>query len=157
MADSVMLNTNILGRFFDDISQDRIRKEAGECFSIILLSVLGFINVTGSDVLYAELTLIKDKTKRELILSLANSICKEKIKLDNKVIEIADGIYEIMGDYMDSLQIASAAIGKCKYFITCDDELIHKKEEIEDYLAKAVYNTYIKHPSQFLKEMEGTL
>ena len=157
MAETVMLNTNIFGRPFDDISQERIHKETADCFNIILLSVLDFIKVKSSDVLFAELTLTRDKTKRELMISLANSICKENIKLEDKIIELADGIYSYIRDYMDCLHIASAAVGKCLYFITCDDELIYNKEKIQTYLAKRGYNIYIKHPSQFLKEMEGIL
>ena len=63
--ESVMLNTNVYGRPFDDLKQKRIFKEALDSVDVLLLSILNFIIVKTSDILFAELSLIKDKPKRE--------------------------------------------------------------------------------------------
>ena len=123
---TIMLNTNVYGRPYDNLKEDRILKEALASFRIFLLAALRFLEIKSSDVLFSELKLIEDKIKREIILSLVRHITKERIKLDNHVIELADGIFTFLNDYMDSLHIAFAVIGNCKYFITCDDEIIDK-------------------------------
>ena len=155
--ETVMLNTNIYGRPYDDIRQKRILKEAMASLNVLLLSVLNFIIIKTSDVLFAELTLIKDKPKREIIISLVKQIGKERIKLNDKIIELADGLNEIVNDYMDSLHIASASVGNCHYLITCDDELTNKASQIEKFLINKGFNINIRSPSEFLKEMEGLI
>lgn len=152
---TAMLNTNVYGRLYDDLKQDRILKEALDSSHIFLLATLKFIEIKSSDVLFAELNLIKDKPKRDIILSLIKHAVKERIKLNSKVIEIADGIFVFLKDYMDSLHIAFAVIGNCQYFITCDDDIINKAQKIESFLKSKGFNTNIKSPSAFLKGMEG--
>ncbi len=154
---TVMLNTNVYGRPYDDLRQDKILKEALDSSHIFLLSTLKFIEIKSSDVLFAELNLIKDKPKRDIILSLIKHAAKERIKLNNKVIEIADGIFTILKDYMDSLHIAFAVVGNCQYFVTCDDEIINKVQKIESFLKNKDFNINIKSPSAFLKGMEGLI
>lgn len=130
-----MLNTNMFGRPYDDLNQDRILKEAINSFHIFLLSVAKFIIIKSSDVLFAEITLIRDESKRELILSLINKVCKERVRLNNKIIKLANDIYPIIKDYMDSLHVAFAIDGNCTYFITCDDEILRSREEIANGIA----------------------
>ena len=154
---TAMLNTNVYGRPYDDLEQDRILKEALDSSHIFLLSTLKFVEIKSSDVLFAELNLIKDKPKRDIILSLIKQVTKERIKLNNKIIEIADDIFAILNDYMDSLHIAFAVISNCQYFVTCDDDIINKAQKIESFLKTEGLGINIKSPSAFLNDMKGLI
>ena len=73
-----MLNTNIFGRPYDDLSQKRILEEALASFNVFILSTTKFISIKGSDVLFAEVGLIKEEAKRELGLKFINSVFNPK-------------------------------------------------------------------------------
>ncbi len=152
---NVMLDSNIFGRPYDDLSQKRILEEAIDCFHIFMMSAAKFINVKSSDVLVAELSLIKNNTKKRLILNLVDKICTDKVKVKNEIIKLADEIYDVLNDYMDSMHIAFAAVGNCDYFVTCDDEIIDNRIKITNILKNKKYNLEIKLPFEFVKEMEN--
>ena len=65
----LMLNTNIYGRPFDDTSQARIAKEAEASYKIFLLASSDFITIVSSDILLAEIKLVGDKAKLDVITS----------------------------------------------------------------------------------------
>ena len=70
----VMLNTNVFGRPFDNTKEQRILDETLASIDILLLSVLNFIRIKTSDILFAEFSLIKDEPKREMVISLARQV-----------------------------------------------------------------------------------
>src|SRR3989338_5782258 len=148
--ETVMLNTNVFGRLYDDISQNRILQEALDCLHIFLLSITKPVVIKSSDVLFAELTLIKGEAKRELVLGLVNKICEERVRLNEQIIGLADDIYPIVNDYMDSLHISFAATN-CTYFATCDKDIIKNREKIVKLLKSRGFNLNIKNPSEFVK------
>ena len=144
--ENVMLNTNIYGRPFDDLSNKKVLNEALASYKIFLLSSSRFFGITTSDVLFAELSLIKDKSKRDIIFYLIKTVSKERIRLNNKAIEIADLLYPELKDYMDSLHIAFAAISNCTYFVTCDKEITNSAYKIEKLLTAKNFNIKIRSP-----------
>lgn len=150
-----MLNTNVFGRPFDDLTQPRIQEEATQALNIFLLAAAKLIVIKSSDVLYAEVNLIKDEAKQELTLSLIKSASSENIPVNEPVIAIADGIYPFLHDYMDCLHLAFAAFSGCDMFVTCDDEIIKKREMIESYLKNKGLNTIIKRPGELTREILG--
>jgi predicted nucleic acid-binding protein len=151
--ETLMLNTNVFGRPYDDINQKRILEEALDALRIFILATTKRVRIKSSDVLFAELTLIKEETKRELILSLVENVCGERIALNDHVIELADGMYPTIRDYMDALHVAFAAAGNCMYFVTCDEGITKHREKIEKYLKTKGFSINIRNPSEFVKEM----
>jgi len=60
-------------------------------------------------------------------------------------------------DYMDALHIASSCVGNCSHFITCDDELTNRKEDIENLLKDKGFSISVRNPIDFIKEMEDLI
>jgi len=122
----VYLNTNIYGRPFDDITQDRILKESIASTKILLLAFTRLISIITSDVLLTEISLIGDRSKRELVESIVTYLPEDIVEINDEIIKLADGIKRdcSINDFMDCLHIASACFGECRCYITCDDELV---------------------------------
>ncbi len=152
--EQVMLNTNIFGRPYDDLSQKRIFEEAMASFNVFVLSATKFISIKSSDVLFAEIGLIKEEAKKELVLKLVNLVCQERVALNERVIDLADFIYPMVGDYMDSLHVAFSAFGNCDSFLTCDDGIIKHRQSIEKYLKNQGFKVRILNPLEFIEEMK---
>ena len=77
------------------------------------------------------------------------NLCKEHISQTDKLIRMADDVYEKCNIApRDSLHIASAALGKAKYFLTCDDGLVKRQNCIEKNFSIKVIN-----PVQFISNL----
>lgn len=132
----IMLDTNIYGRPFDDLGRGEVRNEAIASYQIFLLASSDFLEVKTSDVLFAEVNLIKNRLKRDIVLHLIRRLSKERVKLDRKVMEVSGYLYPVLiGDCMDCLHLAFAAVSGCDYLITCDRELYGKAFKIERILS----------------------
>ena len=144
----IMLNTNVFCRPFDDQSDFKLKEESDSVL-IILSKVTGRAEIVTSDVLYDEVDLIKDKSKRESVLYLIESVESERITTNISVIGIADGLHGLIHDYNDCLHIAFAGAGKCDFLITCDDELLKIRAKIERFLLSRNVITKVIHPSEY--------
>ena len=51
------------------------------------------------------------------------------------------------------MHIASAAVSKCDYFITCDNEIIKKSDFIESFLIALNFNLRIINPVEFITKV----
>lgn len=147
-----MLNTNVFCRPFDDQSDDKIRKEADIALRILFQVTEGKAKIITSDVLHEEVDLIKDKSKRESVFYLVEIVETERVSSSKAVIDRADELHEIIHDYNDCLHIAFAAVSKCDFFITCDDELLQMRDKIESFLLSKKINIKIKHPLEYMRE-----
>ena len=151
----VYLNTNIYGRPFDDLTQDRILKESIASTNIHLLAFTRLISVITSDVLLTEISLIDDRSKRELVEAIVTYLSEDIIEIDDKIIKLADSIKRdsSINDFMDCLHIASACFGVCRYYITCDDELVNKNLKIMSSVRAGGFEIRIVNPIIFVEEM----
>lgn len=148
----IMLNTNVHCRPFDDQLDDKIKEETDSALSILLEVAEGKIEIITSDVLHEEVDLIKDSSKRESVFYLVEAVESERVSSSKAVIDMADGLHEIIHDYNDSLHIAFAAAGKCDFFITCDYELLERKDKIERFLFSKKIYTKVKNPIEYPQE-----
>lgn len=150
----IYLDTNVVCRPFDDHSKERVSKEATAISRLIIYVGSRMFDVIVSDVVLAELSLIQNTIKRELIELYVTSIALERVEVGENEIKIADLLQEKckIKDYMDTLHIASAVTGNCKYFVTCDDELIDKAWLIKNELIKLGYELEIVNPLDLLEE-----
>ena len=147
-----MLNTNVYCRPFDDQSDYKLKEEADDALSILSQVVEGKVEIITSDVLHEEVDLVKDKNKRESVFYLVETVESERLSSSKDTIDLADELQELIHDYNDCLHIAFAAIGKCDFLITCDDELLEKKDKIERFLLSKKIYTKIRHPSEYMME-----
>ena len=152
----VYLNTNILCRPFDDLSQERIRNEA-EAVNKIFVSAFGrLMTLIISEVALSEVELITDSEKKNEVYSLIRELPKELIKIDEGLIKLSDDFLtkRIINDYMDVLHLVCADVSKTDFYITCDDELLQKHDLIERYFKESFK---ILNPIEFIKSLEVEL
>lgn len=152
---TVMLDTNVYCMPFDDLSDENMIKEAAAAYKIFQLSSIEMIEIRASDALFAEIGLISDSLKRSVVTYLIEISTKEKATVNEKVIETADLLHNIVNDYMDSLHIAFAAVSRCDHMITCDKELLKKAGRIESILSQKGFKLELTDPANFLIKLEG--
>ena len=143
----IMLDTNIFCRPFDNQLDYKLKGEADSTLSILSQTTEGQAEIITSDILYEEIDLIGDKNKRESVYYLVKAVESERIKTSKLITDIADELHEFIHDYNDCLHIASAGVGKCDLLITCDDELLKRKNKIESFLLSKGLMAKVRHPS----------
>ena len=148
----IMLNTNVFCRPFDDMASQTIKEEAKYADFIFSLAHQNRIEIISSDVLYEETDLIENKAKYDSVYYLIKIVEKERITDNEEVIGWADSLNDIIKDYNDCLHIGFALAGKCSCLVTCDHELIKKREKIERFLLSKGTILAIKTPSEFASE-----
>ncbi len=126
----IMLNTNVYCRPFDDLNDPVIKKESISAEKILKFAENKEVEVITSDILYAELELISDQRKKDIIFNEIESISQEKIRINGKIHDMAAEIKDFVGDYSDSLHIVFAASSNCDCLITCDRHLVKIKGKI---------------------------
>lgn len=139
----IYLDTNIYCRPLDDRMQPRIYLEAEACLFILGKIENQEIKTFGSDILLYELGQA-DKIKQSYILPFVR-FWQSNITLSDEIVRKARNIqkkYHIGS--RDAIHLVSAMEAGCRYFLTCDDQLISKCEKF----------TKIKiiNPVDFIKE-----
>lgn len=120
----IYCDTNIYNRCFDDQGQLRIRLETSAIESLFSLIEEGRFICLWSFVLDYENTLNPFKERRQVIHTMS-FVCKESVIPSPEVHRLSKEIIRKTNiDPRDALHLASAEVGRCKYFVTCDDRLI---------------------------------
>ena len=122
------------------------------------MSLSNVVSLVGSEILFAELSLISEVSKKDAVVDLIAYLVKESIKLNKEIENLAEKINFNckIGDYADALHLAFAAHSEVVYFISCDTELLKKSNSIEQFLKSQGYALSIVNPIQFLKK-EGVV
>lgn len=149
-----MLNTNVYCRPFDDKSDAEIKSESDHAEEIINLAELKKFKIIASDILYAELSLINDMRKRDIVFNEIKSLTDEIVIADSKIHELARELNNIMSDYSDDLHIASAAVSGCEFLVTCDKQLIRLRSKIETFLLSKGHKLSIVTPKEFISSYQ---
>lgn len=117
---------NIYNRCFDDQGQLRIRLETSAIESLFSLTEEGRFICIWSFILDYENSLNPFQERKQAI-EVMSFMCKESVIPSNKISELSKAIIKKTNiGPRDALHLASAEVGGCKYFITCDDRLIKK-------------------------------
>lgn len=146
----VMLNTNVYCRPFDDKADPEIQAESYYSENILELAEQKKIKIIASDILYAELTLIEDLRKRDVILNEIDSLSEKRISAGNNIHDLAQELNIFISDYSDNLHIASAALADCECLVTCDKQLVKARSKIESFLLSKGYKLAIVTPKEFI-------
>ncbi len=89
---------------------------------------------------------------RKLYIKSISSLCKETITPNDNIKLIANEIVENSNTKdKDSLHLAAAVDGKCKYFITCDDKFINTIERNRQNLKHIIKDIKLYNPIDFLR------
>lgn len=141
----IYLDTNVWSRPFDAPSE-RIAKEAEAFFKILEKALTGELVIIGSVVLGIEVENTKETEIKNEVIRLIDKFTYEKVydiseRIQKKVKELTKL------KLPDATHIACAIKGECKYFITCDDEILSKRNEI-----KKRYGIDVCNPIEFAEE-----
>jgi len=140
----IYLDTNVWERPFDKPSK-RIIREANALFSILEKVFKGKLTIMSSVILDVEVGNIEDREKKRATEQLITLFASQKVYTisNSKTREIK----EITGLKLpDAAHLACAIEAGCKYFITCDNEIVNKCQKIESQ-----YGLKILNPINFLR------
>lgn len=117
---------NIYNRCFDNQGQLKIRLETSAIESLFSLIEEGKFTCLWSFILDYENKLNPFK-ERKRVVNVMSCICNESVIPSQRIIEVSKEIIKSTNiSPRDALHLASAEVGNCKYFVTCDDQLIKK-------------------------------
>ena len=132
MADSsltlIYLDTNSYSRPFDDQTRTDIQEEANAFLDTIAEVKSGKLILLGSDILDFEVHNVLRNEKRTKIEHYL-SLCDQHIETSEEVLNLGK---QIESDChlraRDALHVASAIIGKARYFLSCDKKVTGMKQ-----------------------------
>jgi predicted nucleic acid-binding protein len=151
----IYLDTSVYGRPFDDQSQDRVRQEAEAFVEILAAVVSGRLICLNSDVLRLEVRRNPSTAERERIEDFLTR-CAEAVAESAEVLHIAQALQQLTLRVHDALHLASAAVGRADYFLTCDDRLVSRAGEIQVMLATRGIPITVMNPRAFLVVINST-
>jgi predicted nucleic acid-binding protein len=129
----IYLNTSVYGRPFDDQSQDRVRQKAEAFVDILAGVVAGGLTCLNLDILRLEVRRNPSTAERERIEDFL-TLCTEAVAENAEVLHMAQELQQLTLRVHDALHVASAAVGRADYFLTCDDRLVGRAGEIQAML-----------------------
>jgi predicted nucleic acid-binding protein len=87
----------------------------------------------------------QDMNKRELISDWIN-FSVEDIEENEDIIKSSNELKKIGFDFYDSLHLACAIYAKCEYFMTTDNKILKKRDQIN--------SIKVINPIDFIRELE---
>ena len=151
----VYLDCNVYCRPLDDQSQARIRAEAEAFLNILSVMREKEIVLLSSDILKFEVRAIPSVTKRRAVERLLE-ICSAHISESNEVMNLAEFLEsecDLHG--RDAIHIASAALGRAQFFLTCDEQVVRRSSRIEDVLRAKGHGLHVLNPVSFNDKVIG--
>ncbi len=128
--DLIYLDYNCFQRGFDDPNQVKIQLEALACEDI-------FKRVERKDVkavwsfMHEDENILCPFIERKFEVSRLAALCDVRVKPDKEIYNLAKDFQQRANlSSKDALHLACAWHVKCKYFITCDDELIRRAKRL---------------------------
>jgi predicted nucleic acid-binding protein len=138
-----------VNRLTDDLSQERILREAEAIEALIGFATNAPNMWIGSVVLEAELSRNPDSERREDAEELLTFV-KEVVRLDDEIVVRARDLQTSGFSEFDALHIACAEAAQVDIFLTTDDRLIRAARRASSKLAIRVLN-----PVSFWEEVKN--
>ncbi len=124
----IYLDTNVDSRPFDDQTQAAIQAEANAFLAIIAAVKADKLALLGSDILAFEVAQILSEEKRAKI-EKALEWCAEYVAQSEEVLNLGKLIESRCRiRARDALQVASAILGRARYFLSCDRQVTEMKQ-----------------------------
>ena len=136
------LDTCVWCRPFDE-ENERILRETNALLTILKKVDEDEVEIVGSSVLLAEVSLISSKEKREALEELINKVCRIVFVTENSIKLAEEIMQRCRINAMDALHI-SIAVENADIFITVDDEILSKNKCLSNYIS-------IKNPTEVFK------
>lgn len=113
------------------------------------------IVLLSSDILRFEVRAIPSVVKRKAVERLLE-ICSEHITESDEVLNLAESLENECNLHgRDAIHIASAALGRAEFFLTCDEQVVRKSSVIEDILWAKGYRLQVLNPVSFNDRVVG--
>ncbi|MBI4789412.1 MAG: PIN domain protein [Chloroflexi bacterium] len=124
----IYLDTNVYHRPFNDQSSPRIHREA-EAFATIIGAVeKGELELLKSEILEFEIEQNKDTELRSKVQAYLR-LAKHDRRGTEEQLSLAQRLEKECGfKGRDALHIAAACLGKARYCVSCDDQMVKRVE-----------------------------
>ena len=157
MGPLIYCDTNVYSRPFDDQTQAVIQAESNALLEIISRTRDGDLRLLCSDIVEFEVINILEEGKRNKVRSYLD-LCSEHVKSTDEVLELGK---QIQGNCRlrprDALHVASAIIGRARYFLSCDNKVTQmRRARCYRRLAKEHRAQYFSamNPVRFSEKMQ---
>ena len=145
--DLIYLDYNCFQRGFDDPRQVKIQLEALVCEEIFKKAEGRFVRLIWSFMHEDENVLCPFLERKIAVLQLA-SLCGQRIGPDKEIYNLAkDFQQKAKLPSKDSIHLACAYHAKCRFFLTCDDELMKRAKRLN-------LETKIMNPVDYVREVK---
>jgi len=136
----IYLDTNIYFRTLDDQAQPRIYLESRAILTVFKAIEEKIIQLVTSDILYFEISkcIKKENIKiKKILLQLTSRHIKHTKIITEQTKHFVDQFNILPADAM---HLIAAKTGKANWFITCDDILIKKANQLQGNLPFVIMN-----------------
>jgi predicted nucleic acid-binding protein len=140
------LDNCCFNRPFDDQRQARIRSEAEAKLTIQERVRAGDIQLVWSYILDYENSANPFEERRRTIYHW-RSLAQIEVFATEAVVEAAKSLVRAGLKTKDALHIACAIAGGCDFFVTTDDEILHRREDVQ--------GIKILNPTDVVREVSG--
>ena len=141
----IYLDNCCFNRPYDDQNQMKVYFETEAKLYIQEQIKLGKFQLVWSYILDFENYQNQDMNKRELISDWIN-FSVEDIEENEEIIKSSNELKKIGFDFYDSLHLACAIYAKCEYFMTTDNKILKKRDQIN--------SIKVINPIDFIRELE---
>jgi predicted nucleic acid-binding protein len=141
----IYLDNCCFNRPYDDQNQMKVYFETEAKLYIQEQIKLGKFQLVWSYILDFENYQNQDMNKRELISDWIN-FSVEDIEENEDIIKSSNELKKIGFDFYDSLHLACAIYAKCEYFMTTDNKILKKRDQIN--------SIKVINPIDFIRELE---
>ena len=153
----IYCDTNVYSRPFDDQAQVSIQEESNAFLEIMSRVKGGELRLLCSDILEFEIIKILREEKRSRVKSYL-ALCSEHVGNTKDVLDLGRQVQENCHvRARDALHVASAIIGKARYFLSCDNKVTQMKQaRCYRRLAKGHQADYFSamNPTQFSDKLQ---
>ena len=144
------LDMNVYKRPFDDQRQMRIRLDTVAITMVFALIESKHLSARWSFVLDYENDRDPVSERREFVQRLAQC-CESSIEPNEAIRQLAERLsesHQVRG--RDALHLASAELSGCSFFVTCDDRLVRRGQQLRE---QGVLTMRVINPVDLLREM----
>ncbi len=153
----VYCDTNVYARPFDDQTQAVIQAESNAFLEIISRTRDGDVRLLCSDIVDFEVANILEEGKRNKVRSYLD-LCSEHVTSTDEVLQLGKKVqYDCHLRPRDALHVASAILGRARYFLSCDKKVTQmKRARCYRRLAKEYRAEYFSavNPIRFTEKMQ---
>ena len=146
--DLIYLDYNCFQRGFDDPLQTRIQMEALACQDIFIRADAGEVQLVWSFIHQDETIICPFPERKYAVIGLA-SLCKIRLGPEAEIYQLAQSFQQSKNlSAKDALHFACAVHIQADFFLTCDDNLRKKAQQLNQPIA-------IMNPVDYIRQEES--